>query len=208
MRKITLLLVLVLIGFGSFVMASNIEGTFEFEEGWNLVPGFANPSQLIGGDIAPDNIKAVYLLKQPEQEYVRVYPNPDFDELDGLDDDYYEKTSQWVFSDKAGRSEYILEEPLPIEEFQIYEGWNFIILSKYLIEGAGTGLEDPTLDDVSGSCNIEKAFLFGDGRWVDFRSIYPEMDSTLLMSSLVIKVSDDCRLGVNDGGIGGPPAIP
>ena len=80
-------------------------------------------------------------------------------------------------------------------------------MSQYLLEGEGTGLEDPSLDDVSGSCNIEKAFLFGEGRWVDFRSIYPEMDSTLLMKALVIKVSDDCRLGVNVGGTT-PPDLP
>ena len=197
----------VLISLAVFVYASTIDRDINLVKGWNLVPGFYHPNQMFGDDILPDNIKAVYILKQPDQEYVRVYPDQETDKLIGIDDDYYEKTSQWVYSDKSGPMEYFFEEPIPIEEFQIYRGWNFITLSQYLIEGEGTGLPDPTLDDVSGDCNIEKAFLYGNGQWVDFRSTYPEMDSTLLLKALVIKVTNDCRLGVSGSSVG-PPGLP
>ena len=101
----------VLISLAVFVYASTIDRDINLVKGWNLVPGFYHPNQMFGDDILPDNIKAVYILKQPDQEYVRVYPDQETDKLIGIDDDYYEKTSQWVYSDKSGPMEYFFEEP-------------------------------------------------------------------------------------------------
>jgi len=204
---VSLVAMVLLMGVVVLVSASQIDGDYEIEKGWNLIPGFIGTDQLFGDDILPENIKAVYILKQPSQEFVRVYPDPEEDKLAGLNDDYYEKTPQFVYSDTSGNMEYFFEESLPIEEFQLYRGWNFVTLSKYLLEGEGTGLSDPTLEDVSGDCNIQRAYLFGNGKWVEFNSIYPEMDSTLLNKAIVLKVSNDCNLGTS-GNNAGPPSLP
>ena len=210
MKKIILTLALVFAGISSVVYASNVESYYNFEMGWNLVNGFTSPDRLSGGEVIPENIKAVYILKQPTQEFVRIYPNPETKKLEGIQDSYYEKTAQFVYSDRAGRSEYMFEEPLPPKywnEHQIYRGWNLIGLSNYMIESSSN--PDLTLDDIKGTCNIEKAYYFFGGQWVKFDM--PEMDSTLLLKGLLIKVSDNCVMGMSTNGNGNiipPPQIP
>ena len=211
MKKIILpITLLVLVGISSLVYASNTESYYNFEQGWNLVNGFSFPYKLSGGEILPENIKAVYILKQPTQEFVRLYPDPETKKLEGMDDDYYEKTAQFVYSDKAGRSKYVFEEPLPPKywnEHQIYKGWNLIGLSNYMIEGPSN--PDLTLKDIKGTCNIEKVYYFFGGQWVKFDM--PELDSTLLLRGLLMKVSDNCVMGMTmkgNGNIIPPPQIP
>lgn len=66
-----------------------------------------------------------------------------------------------MYSDKAGKSKYEFEEPLPSKywnEHKIYKGWNLIGLSNYMIESSAN--QDLTLDDIKGTCNIEKAYYF------------------------------------------------
>src|SRR3989338_1433674 len=194
---------------GVFVYASNVESYYQFEKGWNLVYGFTSPERLSGGEVISENIKAVYILKQPTQEFVRIYPNPETKKLEGIQDSYYEKTAQFVYSDVAGRSEYLFEEPLPPtywNEHQIYKGWNLVGLSNYMVESSSN--PDLTLEDIKGTCNIEKVYYFFDGKWVVFD--YPEMDSTLLLKGLLIKVSNDCVLGMIDeeSTVNSPPQIP
>jgi len=194
---------------GVFVYASNVESYYQFEKGWNLVYGFTSPERLSGGEVISENIKAVYILKQPTQEFVRIYPNPETKKLEGIQDSYYEKTAQFVYSDVAGRSEYLFEEPLPPtywNEHQIYKGWNLVGLSNYMVESSSN--PDLTLEDIKGTCNIEKVYYFFDGKWVVFD--YPEMDSTLLLKGLLIKVSNDCVLGMIDeeSTVNPPPQIP
>ena len=201
---------LILAGISSIVYASNTKSYYNFEKGWNLVNGFARPDNLSSGEVIPENIKAVYILKQPTQEFVRVYPNPETKKLEGIQDSYYEKTDQFVYSDKAGRSEYTFEEPLPPKywnEHQIYRGWNLVGLSNYMIEGSNN--PDLTLDDIKGTCNIDKAYYFFGGQWIKFDM--PEMDSTLLLKGLLMKVSDNCVMGMTAKGNGNiipPPQIP
>ena len=211
MKKIILpIILLVLVGVSSVVFASNTKSSYNFERGWNLVLGFTFPNRLNGGEVLPENIKAVYILKQPTQEFVRIYPDPETKKMEGLNDDYYEKTAQFVYSDKDGRSEYTFEEPLPPKywnEHQIYRGWNLVGLSNYMIEGPDN--PDLTLNDIKGTCNIDKAYYFFGGQWVKFDM--PEMDSTLLLKGLLMKVSDNCIMGMTTKGNGNiipPPQIP
>ena len=200
---------LIFISISVIVYASNTKNYYNFEKGWNLVLGFTFPDKL-SGEILPANIKAVYILKQPTQEFVRIYPDPETKKMEGLDDDYYEKTAQFVYSDKAGKSEYTFEEPLPPKywnEHQIYKGWNLVGLSNYMIEGQGN--PDLTLKDIKGTCNIERAYYFFGGQWIRFDM--PEMDSTLFLKGLLIKVPDNCVMGMvanGNGNIIPPPQIP
>lgn len=207
---IILIIVAALFNISSVASASNVESYYNFERGWNLVYGFVNPNKLSGGDIVSENIKAIYILKQPVQEFVRIFPNPETEKLAGLNDDYYERTAQFVYSNKAGRSEYFYEEPLPPKywnEHKIYKGWNMIGLSEYMVEGPLN--PELTLADIQGTCDIKRAYYLLDGQWIKFD--LPEMDSTLLLKGLLAEVSNDCEMGVVKREIDSfisPPQIP
>jgi len=199
--------ILLLIGIAGFVYASQVESYVTFDKGWNLITGFINPSQLSGGDILPENIKAVYILKQPTQEYVRVYPNPENDKLAGIDDDYYEKTPQWVYSDISGRTEYMFEEPMPIQywnEHQLYNGWNMISITP---EFAGY-----SLNQLKGTCNILKVYAFEDGQWANLQNNMDDDrmlgENSAQMKGIIIKVSRNCVMGLIGGEVSPPPTLP
>lgn len=191
-----------------FVSASNVKSYFKFQKGWNLVYGFISPDRLSGGEVLPENIKAIYILKQPTQEYVRLYPKPETKKLEGIDDDYYEKTAQWVYSDKAGSSEYMFEEALPPRywnEHQIYKGWNIIGITSYM--------KNYSLSEIKGNCAIEKVYHFESlvQGWSPNLVNNNFMDEKLTNDSvglgLVIKVSNNCNLGIAEE-ISAPPQIP
>jgi len=180
-----LFMFLVVVGVSGFVYASQTSGEFYLEEGWNVVP---------------EDIKAIYILKQPSQEFVRLYPKPEIKKLEGIDDSYYEKTAQFVYSKEAGRMEYSLEEALPLGELELYSGWNFVSITPYMVESLL--YPDLLFEEIVGDCAVLQKYLFQDGEWVLFD--YPEMDSTLNGKGLVVKVQDDCRLGI----VGNPVTTP
>jgi len=208
MKKIIILMILALIIGSTNISASNIESSVHVEKGWNLITGFTGPSKITSNSaIVADDIKAVYLLFQPFQNYIRLYPNPETDKLNGIQDSYYEKTSQWVYSNKAGILNYDMEEPLPIKmmnEFQIYKGWNLIGLNSELTENPNN--PDLSLEDIAGDCEILKAYYFFGQEWIKFDMV--ELDSTLLNKGLVINVMDDCIFGEKEDKIPAPPVIP
>ncbi len=215
-KKILLFLSLIfLVGFlgvVGFVNASNQLSEIQLHKGWNLVYGFTGTDRILsGGDISSTNIKAVYLLTQPSQEYVRVYPDPESDKLWELDDDYYEKTAQWVYSDKSGILKYNSEEPLPLGELKLYRGWNFVGITSNMIgpiEVSSGSFIDGQVQHIAGTCNIEKSYFF-DPRaqeWVIF-PLDEDFSDGALGSGWIVKLSNDCKLGLKVGVIG-PPELP
>jgi hypothetical protein len=225
MKKTFMFFILVLfVGISSFVYASIQPTEVQIHEGWNLVYGFTFPDQRIesGSQITPENIKAVYLLRQPQQEYIRLYPDIELDKLEGIDDDYYDFTAQWVYSDKSGIMKYIAEEPLPSElwnEHKLFKGWNFLgITSEMTIDvNIATPEEESqyTLNAIKGTCNFEKVYHFEQSiqEWsinlVNDNFMDETLDDDAMNLGLVIKVLEDCNLGriIDEEGIG-PPPIP
>ena len=197
---------IILVGLAVFVSASQIESYVTFNKGWNIITGFIHPRQLMEGDILQENIKAIYLLAQPSQEYIRVYPNPEDDKLAGLQD-YYEQTPLWVYSDKSGRVKYNFEEQIPIEywnEHKLYTGWNMVSITEEMIGDGG----EPELRDLAGTCTIQKAYFFNPEQqnWGAF-PLDEDFSEDALNMGIVLKVLSDCTLGTS-GSLIPPPTLP
>ena len=217
--------ILIIIGLILFVSAETWAGEafLNLDEGWNLVYGLFDVNQIQGLDTT--HIKAIYGFVPTTQEYVRLYPEPDAEDLailQGLEGEPFDfeedfaQTAFWVYSDISTewntKEFWLYDEIKPIEERSLFKGWNFVGLTPDIIEQPGD-VDEPTLLDIQGNCDIEKAYLWLNGEWYDFDEIgrdVAELESNLLLKGMVIKVSDDCTLnsaGSSSGGIT-PPPIP
>lgn len=210
-----LILGLILVGLIFLVSARMMETQVQIHKGWNLIFGFVEPDAL-SGKLELSSIKAIYVFIPTIQEYARVYPNPENNKLQSMDDDYLRQTSFWVYSDsETGKElngvmnadEYMIEEaPGALSDHQLYGGWNFLA---YIPE-----MRDKSLGELKGSCNIEKAYLwmFGDnsesGQWVELPMDGKFVGDKMLMMGFVAKVSSDCALGRDSGSITSPPILP
>ena len=165
--------------------------------------------------VKEDEIKAIYAFVPTVQKYALVYPDPsdkDMAILRSIDDDELIQMAFWVYSEGSGRVFYnSVEEEVHFDQRPIYTGWNFVGLSIDLILDPEGGHADYTLEDVKGNCDIEKAFIWDGFKWLDlFASpaeggLDGEIDDDLINTGLVIKVTNDCNLGMS-GTI--PPQLP
>lgn len=204
-KKIILPIVLVvLIGMSSFVYAQRVaEIEVTINQGWNLLYGFARPDQLDGQFLDKSHIKAIYAFIPTIQQYAIVYPDLD-DKIYLMDDDELIQTAFWVFSDKTETTEYWLDDlPVPINERPMYKGWNFVGITPDMI--------NIDLKNLQGSCDIEKIYWFDSSiqNWVQL-SLKDNFGANMMGIGVVIKVSDNCKLGDLDdqGSITSPPKIP
>jgi hypothetical protein len=232
-KKYLMPLALVLvISLGVFVIAGELNwgfttATTETEtkevyliEGWNLIQGFGNPSFItsssIGKEKATENIKAIFAFSPLDKKYVKVYPidssshssNPDRIAFDSLPPAVLQLPF-WVYSSKGGYS--ISYETQKLDStFQITwpSGWNLVSISNEMV--------GKNLNEIKGSCNIEKAYWWSDkenskGSWVSFPSDI-SFDRSLVGLGIALKFSSECKLGSSSSGSGStitaPPAIP
>ena len=195
---------------GVTVMARNtIEVPFNFSEGWNMIAGFYKPDQLSGGAVEPENILAVYALVPETQQYARLYPNPEKDKLNAQTtrvDTMVTTSAFWVYSDKAGKTEYMTLEPAPVGERRLTAGWNFV--------GLTIDLVDLKYKNMKGDCQVIRVCAFERGRWdcSPESTSYPESDEVVLVDDessvglgLLLKVKSDCKFGGSSGGTTSPP---
>ena len=180
-----------------------IQTSVKVSNGWNLIKGFPSPDWIFDGDVSKNQIKGIYALDPFTKEYVQFYPkNDDLSNLDIAMDFLIGNTAFWVYVEGLeGELEYYTIESYPLENKQLFSGWNFIGITNDFI-----GKE---LNDIKGSCNIQKAFVWEaeHQEWVNFiedSKFYGGAEG----SGLVIKVSSDCKLGTSTGEVEGPPAIP
>ena len=99
-----LILGLILVGLIFLVSARMMETQVQIHKGWNLIFGFVEPDAL-SGQLNPDSIKAIYVFIPTTQQYARVYPDPENNKLQSMDDDYIRQTSFWVYSDSETNKE-------------------------------------------------------------------------------------------------------
>ena len=204
--------------------ASQVEGQAAIYKGWNLVYGFIDPRQLAGG-LESEHIKAVYAYLPQKQQYVRTYPNPESDKINGIvGDDYFEKIALWVYSDVTSDNslngmphavEYLVEEPLPLNERELSRGWNLVGVTFDMYKGTynpGYGNEGEyfSWDAIKGSCNFEIIYAWGASNQNWF-NVSPSMQfksydfDDFLFNGMAVKVSNNCRLGFSEERISPPP---
>lgn len=232
-KRIKLISIFVmLIALFGLMVSAQAEMQARFNKGWNLIYGFTGPGQL-SGILEKGDIKAVYAFIPTIQEYARAYPNPEYDKLRQVDDDQLLNTAFWVYSSKeTGRTlngvmnadEYMLEDTImPFEQRQMYKGWNFVGITPDMYKGdysLNQGYEGEyfSLGEIEGSCNILKSYWYNSEKeeteqgtnWkefsLDLKIKHYDFDE-LLGTGLVVKVSDNCKLGFETDAVI-PPQIP
>jgi len=196
--------ILLLIGI-VFVSAWAAETYVSVEKGWNLLYGFMTPDQLDGQLLEKANIKAVYAFIPTTQKYAQLYPNREINSFSTIDDDEVSQMGMFVYSDKAERTEYWLDNmPAQLNEINLYSGWNFV--------GITQNFAGKSINQIKGNCNIQKAYAFEEGNWV---SLENNMDDTRMLGEnlvqfhgIVLKVSANCKLGTPTGEVPSVPNLP
>ena len=200
-----------------------VDGDVQLSKGWNLVQGFPSPDWMFGDDIFPNNIKAIYGFNPATQEYVRFYPNPDRDELGASNiriDTMIATSAFWVYSDKENVMEYYTLKPAPLNEKRLVSGWNFISITPDMTININTATPEEeasyVLNAMKGNCDWTEIYTYakeaGEMQWLDllnnpnFVDKEP-LDTSLTGMGLVIKVSNDCKLGNVESSVA-PPTIP
>ncbi|MGK0209141.1 MAG: hypothetical protein ACI83O_000407 [Patescibacteria group bacterium] len=175
--------------------ADTVTQEISVKEGWNLVNGLSNVEQISGGDISSDNIKAIYIVLQPDQEYVRLYPERETSKLERISQSYYTKTPQWVYTDKAGVLEFqrqITTLKQSLMENQIYTGWNIMTIKEEF-----KGL---TLYQLKGTCSMKDLFAF-DTELQDWSKelfsdnyINDTLDDKHMNQAIAMRVEEPCTM--------------
>ncbi len=211
---------IILVGFAVLVFAWVAEYAAPISKGWNLVYGFISPDQLEGQSFDKSHIKAIYAFIPTTQQYLRAWPNPDekaWQNLDStMDDRELLQTAFWVYSDSnvegslnglSGFTEYWLDDaPKAYNERPIYKGWNFV--------GVTRDMKGVLYKEFKGNCNLLKMCVYQRQNWdcgeegaLDSNEVLIDSDYDL-GQGLVIKVSDNCRLGVSEGAVPSVPQLP
>jgi hypothetical protein len=186
---------------------SDYEVEIYLQSGWNLIAGsIIEDGILEGSEIGLGDIEAMWYYSPLQKKYLEVYPNTDWEKITSDGQDFVITSAMWIYVSKSGTLRYsTIEDYLPLENRELKSGWNLVSMNPDMIESPE--FEDLAFEDITGTCDVEKSYIFFDGNWVLFD--YPEMDSTLLGRGIAIKVSGDCNLGrTNGGNISPPPALP
>tara|TARA_B100001971_G_C18074522_1_gene474897 strand:- start:140 stop:784 length:645 start_codon:yes stop_codon:yes gene_type:complete len=211
-RIIIPIALIALVGLAIFVSAATMENkggvyevTVHLSQGWNLISGTVIEDGILeDSDIGLNDIDAMWYYSPLQKKYLEVYPNTDWDKINQDDEDFVLTNAMWIYSKDSGNIKYSTLEDYPsLETRQLYSGWNLVSMTPDMVESQEN--QDLTFEEITGSCNVEKAYYFFGGNWMLFDM--PEMDSTLLGKGMAIKVTENCKLG-KTGSSTIPPALP
>jgi len=211
-KKIIPIALLIIISLTVFVSAymEQIQGdedqityTASVREGWNLLnAGIYTNSLTSNSDINENDISAVFIYSPSTNQYIRIKPNLEDDKYNA-EKKYYEgwtskihSLSAWVYVERDGMIEYTTDDIISMTERELTSGWNFVSVTENALERS--------LNDLKGTCNIQKAYYYLEG----YQDLDLDMDLPTDMSSqgLLIKVTNACQFGRSS--ISPPPAIP
>lgn len=186
------------------------------QEGWNLVYGFTEVSQINAGTLKQSDILAIYGFLPEEQRYVELHPNTDYDSLLDIQgaQDLDEQSAFWVYSNKEGSINYRVQEPAPLRDINLEKGWNLI--------GITENFRGYSLQEVLGTCEIERGHAFFNGGWKSISEFKNDdnfintLSSTLKGGSstdfrfrgIALQVKNDCSLAPPQQSAPTIPAFP
>ncbi len=235
MKKIILpICLVVLVAVGIFVLAetsegeynpAGIDGSVTLEKGWNLVTIYGINREIfydIGSEadeksVNDFGIKAIYFYDRDNKEYVRLHPNQESNKVNNLQSRlnwqgntekrkeyaFFTNSAVWIYSEKKQTFNFqTLDGPFFINYFNLKQGWNFLYVTPEMI--------GKNLNDIKGNCNIQKSHAWWAERqeWdlIDLNDApFPE-DS--VGYGIILKVSNDCKLGTSSGSSTNPPGLP
>jgi len=176
--------------------------TASVRQGWNLLnAGIYTNILTVNSDIQESDITAVFVYSPSTNQYIRIKPNLEEDKYNA-EKRYYDgwtskihSLSAWVYVERDGMIEYETDDVISMTERELNSGWNFVSVTENAL--------GQSLNDLKGTCNIQKAYYYLEG----YQELDLNMDFPTDMSSqgLLIKVSNSCQFG---GSSVTPPQIP
>ena len=155
----------------NFMSKESMSGAYimnvEVEEGWNIIAGTMPTEGILStSEIQPADISATWYYSPTQKKYIRIYPNPEFSEIEKEDEDKVLTSAMWIYSNKAGMMRYsTLEDYMPLSNRQLYPGWNFVTVTIDMYNGKyhpveGYPGEYFSWDSIKGTCRYEKILFW------------------------------------------------
>lgn len=212
MKKIIIPIVLiVLISLTIFVAAQVIDEdritvSIELEEGWNLASnGMFAVYPLDTSDIKINNIVAIFYYNPKLKQYRQLHPNREAgtNELYDISENYV--PAAWIYSKRKGTLTFETDDIVKVSERKLKAGWNFLSITPTFMGNS--------LNDLKGTCDIQRAYVWWNEKqeWKNVsdglnEEFYEGAASGRLGEGIVVKVSENCRLGSTVAPI--PPSLP
>lgn len=215
MKKIILICSIVMILLCSIFVSAYMEQiqgdedkityTASVREGWNLLnAGIYSANMLTSNsDINENDITAVFVYSPSTNQFIRIKPNLEEGKYNAEKSYYNGWTSKihslsaWVYVERDGMIEYTTDDIISMTHRELTSGWNFVSVTENAL--------GKSLNDLKGSCNIQKAYYYLEG----YKNLDLNMELPTDMSSqgLLIKVSSDCSFEKSGSSIT-PPSMP
>ncbi len=164
----------------------------ELQEGWNLItlPGT--------GKLSLGTCESLYGFVYINGEYLSI---KEAREKLGEEQliEYLRTHSFWAYSFKKCELEFELEEYTTYNEIDLLEGWNFLPITKDMV--------DKSLQSIQGDCNFLKTYQWNakKQRW-DILDLEDKFQDKQKYTGFIVKTEDSCSLGGLS--IMNPPQIP
>ena len=156
-------------------------------------------------------VNVVLVYDDNNKQYIQTYPLRENEKLNALmsnlnsDSEFYWRwvsSSMWVYSNKKQEIEYAtVDGPAPLNMITLHQGWNLLTITPQM--------SGKTLNDIKGNCDIKKSYAWWAERqtWdlIDLNDA--PFSNSLLGLGIIVKVSENCRLGTSESAIV-PPQIP
>lgn len=197
-------------------------------EGWNLLPLDVRSDMkcdlVSKGTLCEDDVLVEYVYVPSLGKYI----NLDNDAVRELTEyelqkvkEYFEDESngnivaKWVYIKEGSGNKRITKQHFEgdfdreiLNQVKLSDGWNFLIVLPNMVYDKNEDPDTLSLNDFKGSCNIEEAHLFNPPRqnWEKF-SLDQRFDDDFINLGFIVKVSEDCALGISSTGTS-PPGLP
>lgn len=221
MNKKILIPVIILIAFTTLVSATmnileeyttgneyNVE--LNIEEGWTIVSGLYDVRGIKGdSEIKRDDIKVIWYYSPIQKKYLQMHPNMNDEEFEG-DISYYRgddpimTSSMWIYSEKSGTLKYSTIRYDKLDKRKVAQGWNLVGITPEMI--------GKDLDGIKGDCDVTSLYHWSP-RAQSFINALETFDHLMRYNEnagygFIMKVSNDCTLGLSSQPITAPPSLP
>jgi|TARA_B100000315_G_C14547311_1_gene573888 hypothetical protein len=193
-----------------YTTGNKYEVEIHVEKGWNIISGMYDVREImVDSEIKKEDIGAIWYYSPILRKYLNMHPNMNEDDF-GDDITYFEgddpvlTSAKWLYSKKAGLLKYSTIRFDKVNERKVVKGWNFIRITPEFL--------GKTLNEIKGSCNIEKAYAWDIGTqdWDDDLVIsdWKFNEETIVEPGrgFVIKSLNNCIFKTSSGTT--PPPLP
>jgi len=199
----------------------------KIKEGWNLVPfdiSLRDCHYALNGELCKDDVLVSYFYVSTLNKYFTEGELEKEYETNSALRNYFseeneftlQKSSKWIYVKPGSGNKKVIgrfgayipyrNQYLNSGTFKLKQGWNFIFVDAFMIYDDSWQENPLSMDDITGTCNIEKVYLWDpfDQQWIQVKG---KFDDDMVGYGVIVKVTEDCTLGYS-GGTTTPPTLP